>query len=69
VGRNGTLKMPAALLGSNLSGRSGAGLDPCSALHAVFELEPNESREIILLLGEAGTRSRPKTLFPNIGTQ
>ena len=52
VGRNGDLKEPAALRRKHLSGRNGAGLDPCAALQSVIELEPDEVREIVFLIGE-----------------
>jgi cyclic beta-1,2-glucan synthetase len=52
LGRNGDLKQPAALGREKLSGRSGAGLDPCAALQTVIELEPDEEREIIYLIGQ-----------------
>ena len=38
-----------------MSGRSGAGLDPCAALQTIIELEPDEEREIIFLIGEGGS--------------
>jgi cyclic beta-1,2-glucan synthetase len=62
VGRNGTLNDPAALRRTRLSGRSGAGLDPCAAMQAFIELAPGESRQIVILLGEAGTREEARTL-------
>jgi len=52
VGRNGHPGKPAALGRQKLSGRTGAGLDPCAALQTVFELEPDEEIEIIFLIGE-----------------
>lgn len=54
LGRNGTLRAPAALTaGLVLSGNVGAGYDPCGVLKTDIELSPGASREIILLLGDA----------------
>jgi cyclic beta-1,2-glucan synthetase len=56
IGRNGTLERPAALApGAKLSGRTGAGLDPCGALQTSVVLAPNAASELVWLLGEAGT--------------
>lgn len=51
LGRNGNLSRPAALLRSRLSGKVGAGLDPCAAIQVPFELLDGQEREIIFRLG------------------
>jgi cyclic beta-1,2-glucan synthetase len=54
IGRHGDLASPAALrTGAPLSGRTGAGLDPCGALQARLELPAGGEDEIVLLLGDA----------------
>ena len=56
LGRNGTHRNPAAMRRTNLANRDGAGLDPCAALRITVELAPYEAREVIFLLGEAGSK-------------
>ena len=51
IGRNGDLDVPAALGRVQLSGRTGAGLDPAAALQASFELPPDGEREVVFILG------------------
>jgi cyclic beta-1,2-glucan synthetase len=51
IGRNGTLRSPAAMTRLRLSGKVGAGLDPCGAIHVPFELANGQEREIIFRLG------------------
>ena len=53
---------PAALRRVKLAGRDGAGLDPCAALQTTIELAPHEGREIIFLLGEAGSQEEAGAL-------
>ena len=64
LGRNGTLEQPAGLIGGTvLSGRTGAGLDPCSALQTTLELAPGERVELVLLLGQAQDRDSARGLI------
>jgi len=51
LGRNGTLKAPEAMNRSRLSGRLGAGLDPCGAIQVPFELADGQERVLIFRLG------------------
>ena len=54
IGRNGTYQQPAALIqGGALSGKTGAGLDPCAALQTILTIKPQEEITLILLLGTA----------------
>ncbi len=51
IGRNGSLRNPAALARARLSGKVGAGMDPCTAIQIPFELADGQSREIIFRMG------------------
>ncbi len=64
LGRHGNLGAPAALTGAlPLSGATGAGLDPCSAMQCVVELAPGESMEIVALLGQAASTEETQALI------
>ena len=51
IGRNGTLQNPAAMHRSQLSGKVGAGLDPCAAIQVSFDLADGQERDIVFRLG------------------
>ncbi len=51
IGRNGSLRSPAAMMRTHLSNKVGAGMDPCAAIQTVFELAEGEERDCIFALG------------------
>jgi cyclic beta-1,2-glucan glucanotransferase len=62
-GRNGTRDHPAALERSDpLSGRVGAGLDPCGALQEVVEIRPGGRATVVFLLGQAASVEEARAL-------
>jgi cyclic beta-1,2-glucan synthetase len=59
IGRGGTLKRPRALNSNSspgLEGRQGPVLDPIGSLRVAIELKPDESGELVFLLGAATER-------------
>jgi cyclic beta-1,2-glucan synthetase len=64
IGRNGTLDHPISLeRGDRLSGKVGAGLDPCGALQTIVELRAGGRTEIVFFLGEAATTEEARALI------
>jgi len=53
IGRNGSLASPAAMRRKRLSGKTGAGLDPCAAIQTQIELAEGQEREIVFVFGAA----------------
>ena len=51
LGRNGTLRNPASMGRSRLSGKVGAGLDPCGAIQIPFEFAVGQERDYTFRLG------------------
>jgi cyclic beta-1,2-glucan synthetase len=63
LGRNGHLDAPGALaVGVPLSGRCGAGFDPCAALQRDLTLEPESQVDLIFVLGQAADAESAREL-------
>ncbi len=62
IGRNGRLADPAALKRVRLSGKTGAGLDPCGAIQISFELAEKGEKEIVFILGSGRNADDARTL-------
>ncbi len=66
IGRNGTLRTPAAMLRSTLSGRTGGALDPCAAIQVAFALDAGAEREIVFRLGAGRDRDEAAGLLGGV---
>lgn len=53
LGRNGTMAAPAVMRRDRLSGKTGAGLDPCAAVQVFFDLDEGSEKEIVFTFGAA----------------
>jgi len=69
IGRNGSLTDPAAMRRVHLSGRTGAGLDPCAAVQTQFELVDGQERDIVFVSGAADNRAEAQALVQRFGGQ
>ena len=61
VGRNRTVDRPAGLVRDALTGRAGAGLDPCAALQVAVEIRPVKRVASPSCWGRDMTRRTPPT--------
>ncbi|PYK45621.1 MAG: hypothetical protein DME53_04935 [Verrucomicrobia bacterium] len=63
IGRNHSLRDPAAMGHERLTGEVGAGLDPCAAVQVVIEIEPGDTAEMTFLLGQADDEEKARGLI------
>jgi cyclic beta-1,2-glucan synthetase len=64
IGRGSSLAKPAALVGRQpLAKQVGGGLDPCGAMQTLLSLNPGDSAELTLLLGEESSRGAAAALI------
>src|SRR5207244_13129788 len=70
LGRNGSPDHPVALAPKHrLSGRVGAGLDPCGALQTMIELPARGRAEVVFFLGEAASPEQARELIVRYRTR
>jgi cellobiose phosphorylase len=67
IGRNGSLASPAAMRRKRLSGRTGAGLDPCAAIQSRIELAAGQEREIVFVFGAARNTDEARHFIQRFG--
>ncbi|MHB1403495.1 MAG: GH36-type glycosyl hydrolase domain-containing protein [Thiobacillus sp.] len=67
IGRNGSLANPAAMRRKRLSGRTGAGLDPCAAIQTRIELAAGQTREIVFVFGAAANTDEARHFIQRFG--
>ncbi|HUH59626.1 MAG TPA: glucoamylase family protein [Candidimonas sp.] len=67
IGRNGSLVSPEAMRRKRLSGRTGAGLDPCAAIQTRVELDAGQVREIVFIFGAAGSADEASSFIQQFG--
>jgi cyclic beta-1,2-glucan synthetase len=63
IGRNRHLDNPQALYRRKLSGRTGAAMDSCAALHVKFDLLDNAEKEIFFFIGSEVNIQEAKNLL------
>jgi cellobiose phosphorylase len=65
LGRNGTMASPDAMRRVKLSGKVGAALDPCAAIQVPFQLQDNQTREIIFRMGAGKNMEDAQNMVQN----
>ena len=63
LGRNGSTSDPAALRRARLSGRTGAGFDPCAVIQTPFQIEDGGERELVFFVGAAPSEAEARAII------
>ncbi len=63
LGRNGSAANPAALRRARLSGRVGAGIDPCAAMQVALSLDDGQERDVVFTMGSAASDDQARQLL------
>ncbi len=66
IGRNRDLSEPQAMYRKRLSGKVGAGMDPCAALQTQFDLGMGADKEIVFQLGSAANAREATELIARL---
>lgn len=67
IGRNGSLASPAAMRSKRLSGKTGAGLDPCAAIQTQLTLLENQEREFVFVFGAVKNADEARHFIQQMG--
>jgi len=69
IGRNNSISNPQAMKNSRLSGRVGAGFDPCLSLQVQFSLTEGQEKEIVFTVGgDKGVHAAGEMIKKHSGT-
>ena len=66
LGRNRSMRNPAAMEHERLVGGTSAGLDPCAAVQTTVAIEPGQEVEITFLLGQAADEAQARALVQRL---
>jgi cellobiose phosphorylase len=67
IGRNGTMASPSVMRRERLSGKVGAGIDPCVATQVKFELDDGQQKEVVFTFGSGKTVDEARELVRRFG--
>ncbi|MHB8963881.1 MAG: GH36-type glycosyl hydrolase domain-containing protein, partial [Saccharofermentanales bacterium] len=62
IGVNGSLAKPEAFGSKEFSNNTGAGYDPCSVLKINMDMEPDETKEVVFVLGQTAIQDNVSRL-------